>query len=100
MAACRRGGVPYSQLTNGSNPLEQRTFTSVYENSVGHGVPYWFAYQHNLEPAHCHIPLCVWATDLYFGVCKWIQRALRKVFAKRKKSWQNAESSCTPSTVC
>ncbi len=25
---------------------------------------------------------------------------LRKVFAKRKKSWQNAQSSCTPSTVC
>ena len=22
------GWVPYSQLTNGSNPLEQRTFTS------------------------------------------------------------------------
>jgi hypothetical protein len=45
MAGCRGDGVPYSQLTNGSNI------------SVGG----WGAVPNNttLGSAHCHIPLCV-----------------------------------------
>ena len=56
--------VPYSQLTNGSN-------ISV----GGWGLPSGRPKPQGWGPAHCHIPLCLGATDLYFGICKWIQRA-------------------------
>ena len=64
MAGCRGDGVQYSQLTNGSNI------------SVGG----WGCRTDRLTmkrfgPAHCHIPLCVRATDLYFGITGWTQRA-------------------------
>ena len=50
MAGCRGDGVPYSQLHERQQHLCR-----------GMGVPYGSPNNTTLEPAHCHIPLCVGA---------------------------------------
>ena len=56
MAGCRGDGVPYSQLTNGSNISVGGWGCRTSPNNIKLGL------------AHCHIPLAVRATDLYFGI--------------------------------
>ena len=59
MAGCRGDGVPYSQLTNGSN-------ISV----GGWGCRTVRLTTQGYDRRHGHIPLSVRATDLYFGIRK------------------------------
>ncbi len=40
----------------------------------GMGVPYSSPKNARLGPAHRHVPLCVGAVDLYFGICSAIRR--------------------------
>src|SRR6476660_7202860 len=69
-------GVPELSLILGSRPYSAgcrgmgRRIASERQQHLcrGMGVPYGSPNSTRLEPAHCHIPLCVRATDLYFGI--------------------------------